>query len=49
MIKTIIVDDERLARNELRKILKEFPEIEVIEEAVNAEDAQEKLNCFNLN
>ena len=44
MIKTIIVDDERLARNELRKILKEFPEIEVIEEAV-----KKKLNCFNLN
>jgi two-component system LytT family response regulator len=46
MIKTIIVDDERLARNELRKILKEFPEIEVIEEAVNAEDAQEKIELL---
>ena len=46
MIKTIIVDDERLARNELRKILKEFPEIEVIEEAVNAEDAHEKIELL---
>ena len=46
MIKTIIVDDERLARNELRKILKEFPEIEVIEEAVNADDAQEKIELL---
>ncbi|MBK6329242.1 MAG: response regulator [Bacteroidetes bacterium] len=45
-MKTIIVDDERLARNELRKILKEFPEIEVIEEAVNAEDAQEKIELL---
>jgi two-component system LytT family response regulator len=34
MIRTIIVDDERLARNELRKILTDFPEIEIIEEAI---------------
>lgn len=43
MIKTLIVDDERLARNELRKILKEFPEIEIIDEAVNVPDALEKI------
>lgn len=43
MIKTIIVDDERLARNELKKLLKEFPEIEIIEEAVNVQDALEKI------
>lgn len=46
MIKTIIVDDERLARNELRKILKEFPEIEIIDEAVNVQDAQEKIETL---
>ncbi len=46
MIKTIIVDDERLARSELRKILKEFPEIEIIDEAVNAQDAQEKIETL---
>ena len=34
MIKAMIVDDERLARNELKKILKDFPEIEIIDEAV---------------
>ena len=43
MIKTIIVDDERLARNELKKILQDFPEIDVIEEAINVADAKEKI------
>lgn len=47
MIKTIIVDDERLARNELKKILKDFPEIEIIEEAVNVADAKEKIEELN--
>lgn len=43
MIKTILVDDERLARNELKKILQDFPEIEIIDEAVNVADAIEKI------
>ncbi|MBC8033502.1 MAG: response regulator [Chitinophagaceae bacterium] len=43
MIRTIIVDDERLARNELKKLLQEFPEIEIVGEAVNAGDAIEKI------
>ncbi|MBK8685151.1 MAG: LytTR family transcriptional regulator DNA-binding domain-containing protein [Bacteroidetes bacterium] len=42
-MRTIIVDDERLARNELRKILTDFPEIEIIEEAINVQDAIEKI------
>ncbi len=46
MIKTILVDDERLARIELRKLLKEFPEIEIIDEAVNVADAQEKIETL---
>lgn len=46
MIKCIIVDDERLARNELKKILTAFPEIEVIEEAVNVQDALEKIDTL---
>lgn len=46
MIKTIIVDDERLARNELKKILSDFPEIEIIEEAVNVQDAIEKIESL---
>ena len=31
-MKAIIIDDERLARAELRKLLQEFPEIEIVEE-----------------
>ena len=30
MIRAVIIDDERLARNELKKLLLEFPEIEII-------------------
>ena len=38
MHKAIIIDDERLARNELKKLLQDFPEIEVIGEATNADE-----------
>ena len=38
-MKAIIVDDERLARNELKRLLSEFSEIEIIEECNSAEDA----------
>lgn len=34
----IVIDDERLARNELKKMLGDFPEIEVIGEAANADE-----------
>ena len=34
--KAIIIDDERLARNELKKLLSEYPEIEIVAEAANA-------------
>lgn len=43
MIKAIIIDDERLARNELKKLLTEFPEIEVVAEAANAGEGVEKI------
>ena len=42
-MRALIVDDERLARKELNSLLKEFPEIEVAGEAVNADDAFEKI------
>ncbi len=35
----IIIDDERLARTELRKMLTEYPEIEILAEAANADEA----------
>ena len=44
MIKAIIIDDERLARNELKKLLSEFPEIEVVAEAANANEGMEKID-----
>ena len=46
-IKTIIVEDERLARNELKKLLQVHPDIEVIEEATNVEEGLEKIEQYN--
>lgn len=42
-MKALIIDDERLARKELIKLLDEYKEIEVIGEAVNADDGIEKI------
>lgn len=38
-MKAIIVDDERLARKELQNLLSKYPQVEVIGEYDNAEDA----------
>jgi two-component system LytT family response regulator len=38
-MKTLLVDDERLARAELRRLLAAHPEVDVIGEAANADDA----------
>ncbi len=46
MIKTIIIDDERLARNELKKLLADFSEIEIIAEASNAAEGKEKIETL---
>jgi two-component system LytT family response regulator len=35
----IVIDDERLARNELKKLLSDYPEVEVIGEAANVDEA----------
>lgn len=43
-IKTLLIDDERLARLELRKLLKEHPAIEVIDEAANVDEALQKID-----
>jgi two-component system, LytTR family, response regulator len=37
-MKAIIIDDERLARNELKRLLEEFPKIEIVAEATNADE-----------
>ena len=43
-IKAIIVDDERLARTELKKLLAQHPEIVIIDEASNVEEGVEKID-----
>src|SRR6478609_1486052 len=47
MIKAILIDDERLARNELKKLLLDFPEVEVIAEAANAEEGIERIEAMS--
>src|SRR3954468_13940418 len=44
-MKAQIIDDERLARNELRRLLAAFPEIEVSGDAANAKQAREQLSA----
>lgn len=46
-MKALIVDDERLARTELRRLLNPFKDINVVGEAVNAEDALSKVTELN--
>ncbi len=43
--RTLIVDDEALARERLKRLLKDFPEIEIIGEADSGEDALEKIRA----
>ncbi len=43
MQKAIIIDDERLARAELKKLLLDFGEIEVVGEAANAKEGIDKI------
>lgn len=45
-MRALIIDDERLARKELTNLLQEYPEIEIVGEAVNAEDAEEKIQSL---
>lgn len=46
-MRALIVDDERLARKELMKLLEEHPMIEVVGEAVNADEAYQMINELN--
>lgn len=43
-MRALIVDDERLARKELIKLLEDHPSIEVVGEAMNAEEAAQMVN-----
>jgi two-component system, LytTR family, response regulator len=42
-LRAVIVDDERLARQELRRLLGRHPEIEIVGEAANARDARKMV------
>lgn len=42
-MKTIVIDDERLARKELISLLSDYKHITVVDEALNVEDAFEKI------
>ncbi len=45
-MRAIIIDDERLARAELKKLLQEFPEVEIVDEAANAEEGISKIESL---
>ncbi|MBD98215.1 MAG: DNA-binding response regulator [Verrucomicrobia bacterium] len=45
-MKAIIIDDERLARQELKRLLVEFPEVNVIAECHNADQAINKIEVL---
>lgn len=45
-MKALIIDDERLARQELRNLLSAYPEIQIAGEASNAIEAVECINKF---
>lgn len=42
--RTIIIDDERLAREELKSLLKDYPEFEIISEAKNGNEGVQMIN-----
>lgn len=45
-MRALIVDDERLARNELRSLLAQHPQIEIVGEAENAHQALEQIQAL---
>jgi len=46
-LKALIVDDERLARKELAGLLALYDQLEIVDEAINADDALEKIEKHN--
>ncbi|MBX2897376.1 MAG: response regulator transcription factor [Cyclobacteriaceae bacterium] len=46
-MRALIIDDERLARKELTKLLEEHPSIEIVGEAMNADEAEQMINELN--
>lgn len=48
-MRALIVDDERLARKELINLLSQHEHVEIVGEAINVEDAKEKIVSLNPN
>ena len=46
-MRTIVIDDERLARKELINLLKQYVHIDVIAESSNADDAKKKIESLH--
>lgn len=46
-MKALIIDDERLARSELRRLLAAHPHIEIVGEAADAETARDRIAQLN--
>src|SRR5690606_35010474 len=46
-MRALIVDDERLARKELINLLSHHENVEIVGEAINVEDAKEKITSLN--
>ena len=46
-MRTIVIDDERLARKELINLLKQYVHIDVIAESSNADDAKKKIEALH--
>ncbi len=47
MLKVVLIDDERLARSELRRMLEEFSDVEILGEAANSAEGIEKVESLN--
>jgi two-component system, LytTR family, response regulator len=45
-VRALIIDDERLARSELRRLLERHPEIEIAGEAANAKEARKAIETL---
>ena len=45
-MRALLVDDERLARAELKRLLEKFPEIEIIADASNGEEAIQLIEKY---
>src|SRR5690606_15397854 len=46
-MRAIVIDDERLARKELITLLNQLESVEVVGEAVNVDDAKDKIDQLN--